>query len=373
MSILDEFTQAGNLPNTWIKNWKNEGKKVLGYFCTYIPDEIIYAADILPIRLRVKNCTDTPMGDAYMTETACSFTRCCLEAASKDQFQFLDGVVSCNTCDQIRRLYDNLKFKTPFPYHYFLNVPANINEITIDWFKHELEKFKENLEKHYGTNLTDEKIKQAIRTYNYTRTLLRDLYTLRKREDPPISGTDIMKIITAGVSIPRDQFNDLLNQQLKIFNDNEGISDYRARLMIIGSLIDNSDYMRVIEDLGGLIVTDSLCYGTRYFWDLIDETVPPLEALAQRYMSKISCPRMTDGHPDRKQYILDLIKEYYVDGVIFQRMKFCPLWWGEIFMLRQELKDLEVPFIDLEREYVLGGVGQMKTRIQAFLEVLEHG
>ena len=141
--------------------------------------------------------------------------------------------------------------------------------------------------------------------------------------------------------------------------------------MVVGSLLDNPQYIKIIEDLGGLVVTDSLCFGTRSFWDLVKESHSPLDALAQRYLSKISCPRMTDGHLSRKQFILDLIKEFYVDGVIFQRMKFCPYWWGEIFMLRRELKELGVPFIDLEREYILGGIGQMKTRIQAFLEVLE--
>ncbi len=373
MSLLKEFYEANTLPNAWIKKWRQEDKKILGYFCTYIPEEIISAANILPVRVKARQCTDTPVGDAYMVNISCSFTRCCLEAADRQQLNYLDGIVSCNSCDQIRRLYDNIRFRTPFPYHYFLSVPANVNEITIDWYEHELVKFKESLQSNYGVELTDANLSQTIKKYNKSRTLLRELYMLRKREDPPLSGTDIMHIITAGLAMPRNKFNELLAQQLKISKINGGISDYKGRVMVVGSLLDNPEYVKIIEELGGLVVTDSLCHGTRYFWDLVDENSNPMEALAKRYMSKVSCPRMVDGHSQRMEFLLNSIKDFSCDGVIFERMKFCPLFWGEIWLMRKKLKELGVPFIDLERDYVLGGVGQMKTRIQAFMEVLAQG
>ena len=118
MPIIEEFKNPIPLMNAWVDHWKNEGKQVLGYFCSYIPEEIFHAAEILPIRIRARECNDTPMGDAYMAPTTCSFTRCCLELANRKQYSFLDGIVSCNCCDQIRRLYDNIRYKAPFPYHY---------------------------------------------------------------------------------------------------------------------------------------------------------------------------------------------------------------------------------------------------------------
>lgn len=373
MTVIEKFSEAVPLPNEWINGWKKDGKKVLGYFCSYIPDEIIHAADILPIRVRARGCTDTPMGDAYMVTTACSFTRCCLEAANRKEYGYLDGMVSYNSCDQVRRLDDNLRFKAPLPYHYFLSIPAVVNDVTIEWFSHELSKFKQSLEENFGTQITDEKLENAIKIYNESRTLLKELFKLRQRDAPPISGSEIMKVISAGVTIPRVDFNELLTQQIKEAQKSEGKSDYRARIMLVGSLLDDPEYIKIIEDLGGLVVTDSLCFGSRYFWDLVEEkTSNPLDALAKRYLSKVSCPRMTDGHTARIEFIKKMIKEFYVDGVIFQRMKFCPVWWGEIFLFRNELKELGVPCLDLEREYTLGGVGQMKTRIQAFLEVLEQ-
>jgi len=371
MTVLEKFAEAVPLQNPWIESWKKEGKKVLGTFCSYIPDEIIYAANILPIRIRAKGCTDTPMGDAYLTDTACSFTRCCLEMVNRKQYNFLDGMISCNSCDQIRRLFDNIRFKAPPPFHHFLSVPGNINEITIEWFKHELAKFKETLEENFNVDISDNKLRDAIKIYNKSRTLLKELYSLRKNTAPPITGTDMMNILLTNVSIPKEQFNELLSQQLQEFDGKEGISDYKARIMLAGSMLDDPEYIKIIEDLGGLVVTDSYCLGPRLFWDNVDETKNPLDALANYYMSRVSCPRMAGRQSKRVEHIVDLIKEFNVDGVILQRMKFCALWWGEIFIIRKRLKELNIPFLDLEREYMISGVGAMKTRVQAFMEVLE--
>ncbi|MFX1571578.1 MAG: 2-hydroxyacyl-CoA dehydratase subunit D [Promethearchaeota archaeon] len=368
---MEKIEQAVPLLNDWVHNWKNEGKKVLGYFCSYIPEEIIYAADVLPIRMRARGCSDTPMGDAYMNPTTCSYTRCCLEMANRKEYDFLDGIVSCNCCDQVRRLYDNLRYKTPFPYHYIMGIPGYVSDVTIEWFKHEIIKFKKNLEHELKISIGNDDLKKVIKIYNQTRTLLKELYTLRKRDDPPISGSDIMKILSAGISIPKVEYNKLLELQLKQIIDKKGISDYKARIMLVGSMLDEPEYIEIIENLGGLVVTDSLCLGTRYFWDFVDETLDPLDALAKRYLSKISCPRMTDGHLKRAEYMVNMIKEFNIEGVIFQRMKFCALWWAEIFLLRNKLKEEGIPFLDLEREYVLSGAGAMKTRVQTFIEILE--
>jgi bzd-type benzoyl-CoA reductase N subunit len=369
---MEKFNKAIPLINPWINEWKNEGKKTLGYFCSYIPEEIIYAAGILPVRVRARGCTDTPMGDAYMTPTACSFTRSCLELANRNEYKFLDGIISCNCCDQIRRLYDNIRYKAPFPFQYIMGIPGNVNETTLDWFKHEISKFKQTIENNFNVKITDEKLRNVIRQYNQSRTQLKELYKLRKRKNPPITGTDILNVISTGMSIPRDQFNDLLTQLLGDLGNREGNSEYKARLMVVGSMLDEPEYLEVIEDLGGLIVTDSLCIGTRYFWDLVDEESDPIDALAERYLSRVSCPRMSGGQRERSEFMMNMIKEFNVDGVIFERMKFCALWWAEIFMLRNKLKEEEIPFLDLEREYVLSGEGAMRTRVQTFMEILEQ-
>jgi len=371
MSAMTDFTQVNHLPNVWLDNWKKEGKKVLGYVCSYVPDELIDAAGILPVRIRARGSADTPMADALMSPTTCSFARCVLEGASRKEYEFLDGLVGCNSCDQARRLFDNLRFKAPFPYHYFLSVPATFNSVTVDWFKHELSKFKEDLRNHFGVAITDDGLKKTIDVYNTTRDLLNQLYSLRKDEAPRFSGTEVMHIVLASVSLPKETFNDLLASMLQEAETREAKKNYRARIMLVGSHLDDPEFVRMIEDLGGIVVTDYLCFGRRYFTDLVPEDSDPLGALAQRYLSRVPCPRMSGGHPKRANFVKEQIKEFNVDGAIMQRMKFCPTWWGETFMLQSELKEAGVPCLELEKEYMLSGTGAMKTRIQAFLEALE--
>lgn len=371
MSILAKFAEGARLPNPWMDRWKAGQRKILGYFCSYVPEELISAAGLLPVRVRAPGCTDSPIGDAYMSSTTCGFTRAVLELASRKEYPFLDGIVGYNSCDQVRRLFDNLRFKSPFPYNYFLSVPATFNEVTLEWFQHELQKFKNDLKKNFSADLSDENIQQAIKLHNETRNLLRRLHELRKKKSPPVTGSEMMEVALSAVTMPKSEFNVLLPVFLKDAENGEGNKEYKARIMVVGSLLDDPGYMNLIEDLGGIVVTDSLCFGTRYFVDPVDEKTDPFEALARRYLSKVSCPRMATGHAERMKFIKDQIDQFQVDGVVIQRMKFCPLWWGESYMLIQDLKKEGIPCLELEKEYVTSGIGAMKTRIQAFLETLE--
>jgi benzoyl-CoA reductase/2-hydroxyglutaryl-CoA dehydratase subunit BcrC/BadD/HgdB len=371
MSISETFRQALSLPNPWIREAKEEGKKALGYFCSYIPEEIMTAAGLLPVRMRAPGCTDTPMGDAYMSPTTCGFTRCVLETASEGGYEFLDGVVASNTCDQVRRLYDNIRFKTPFPYHYFLSLPHTQSPTTLEWFAHELVKFKEDLEEHFQVEIGREKLQEAIKAHNHSRALFERLYDLRKREAPVLSGSEVLRFFLGSVTLPVQTFNAWFQKEIEELEAGEGLSKYRARIMLLGSHLDDPRFIELIEGQGGLVVTDSLCFGNRFFRDPVDETAEPISALAERYLYKIPCPRMSGAQAERIRFVMDQIRDFHVDGVIIQRMKFCPMWWGDAFVLRDELKKAGIPCLELEREYLVSGAGAIKTRVQAFLETLE--
>lgn len=372
MAEATGFDRGLPLYNEWIEGWKKEGKGVIGYFCSYIPEEIIAASGLLPVRMRAAGCTDTPMGDAYMSSTTCSFTRCVLELASRKEYGFLDGLVGYNSCDQVRRLYDNLRFKAPFPYHYFLSIPTTSTDVTFDWYTHELIKFKRDLEGKFEKEIRDEDLRSAIETYNESRSLMARLYELRKRKSPPITGAETMNVMVSAVSMPRKAFNDRLALFLREAQKREGVLDAKARIMVAGTLLDDPAYIEIIEDLGGLVVTDSLCFGAKTFLGAVDEKMPPMDALAERYFSKVACPRMAGSYPGRLDFLLKQIEDFHVDGVIIQRMKFCPMGWGESYMFAKDLKQRGIPCLELEKEYVLSGVGAMKTRVQAFLETIER-
>jgi bzd-type benzoyl-CoA reductase N subunit len=374
MSMLEELTALSKNPfNPVVKEWKAEGKKVVGFLCTYMPEEILYAADILPVRLRAPNCSETSLADVYMSHLSCTFMRSCLQFVLEDKFTFLDGLVFTNSCDVVRRLYDNIKEnrRSDFHFMHFITVPHKVNEELVAWYKDEFKEFAENIEKAFEVEITEAKLRQAIDIYNETRHLLRDLYELRKSDSPPISGAETLSVVLAGNSLPKDRYNQMLRELLDELRKRKGIVKYRARLMIAGSGgCDNPDYLGLMEEMGGLIVTDSLCFGSRYFWEPVDAGGDLMLNLARSYLNRPSCPRMVDNVGERGEFVKQMVKDFKVDGVVFQRIRHCDLWGGQLLYTKKDLKEADIPMLSLEREYMMRDVGQVRTRIQAFLETI---
>jgi len=173
--------------------------------------------------------------------------------------------------------------------------------------------------------------------------------------------------------MPRELYRELLQELLDEMVQSEGSGDYRARLMIVGGELDDPAYIDIIEEQGGLVVTDSTCFGSRLMWTPVDEEEEdPIRALARYYIAdRPSCPRMYGDQPKRIAYTREMIKEFKVDGVIGERLLFCDQWVVEHYMTTQDLQKDGTPFMALDREYILSGKGQLRTRVQAFLETLE--
>jgi bzd-type benzoyl-CoA reductase N subunit len=366
---------ASDLVNPAVRDWKASGKKTVGFFCSYVPEEILYAADVLPVRLRAPNCADTTSADVYMSHLNCTFMRSCLQFVLDGKYGFLDGMVFTNSCDHVRRLFDILREirAKDYPLLYLIDVPHKIDSDLIAWYADELTAFGKSVQKSLGVEITEGKLRDAIEVYNEARGLLKQLYDLRKRESPPITGAEVLNVLLAGYSMPKDQYNQLLKRLLEELKYSEGIYNHRAKLMIAGSGgCDNPAYFKVIEDTGGLIVTDSLCFGSRSFWNPVETKGDLMPNLASSYLTRPSCPRMVDEVAERCNFVKQMVDEFKVDGVVFQRIRYCDLWGGQLLYLEKELKETGIPMLSLEREYAMGGVGQLRTRIQAFLERIKR-
>jgi benzoyl-CoA reductase/2-hydroxyglutaryl-CoA dehydratase subunit BcrC/BadD/HgdB len=371
MTALEELSElSGTLCNPAIQRWKDQGKKVIGFTCSYVPEEILYAADLLPYRIRPTGCEQTPLADGIMKHINCSFVRSVLQYALEGKFDFLDGIVACDGCDHSRRLYDVLKEKAPFQFMHFVGAPHKTTDEAAAWYADELDLFKQSVERAFGVEVTEERLAEAIEIYEETRSLMRELYSLREGDRPLVSGEETLKIMMAGTAIPKGEYNTLLRESLRELRQRDGISDYTARLMIMGSDIDSPEYLRTIEKLGGLIVTDGLCFGTRYFWGTTngDRSLP---GLARLYLQRPECPRMADSVVPRANFAKEMVDTFKVDGVVCETMKYCDLWASQWFYLGQRFRELDVPYLSLEREYAAGNVAQLETRVQAFLETLE--
>ncbi len=368
--IMSEATAS--LDNPLIREWKEQGGQVVGYFCSMLPEELFMAAGLLPFRMRATGSVGTDSGDSYFTNNNCTFVRHCFSLALEGGYDFLDGVVVINSCDQIRRIYDNWIRKVDTPFVEIVALPRSSGPDQVKWFGEEFQRLKSRIEAHFGVEITSEALHEAIAVMNETRRLQRELYELRKRERPPITGAETLVVMVAGTALPKARYNELLRELLAELQGRELGRDYRARLMVTGGILDDPSWIAAVEDVGGLVVTDGTCFGGRLMTGSVDATASdPMEALARYYLAdRPSCPRMIDTQVKRRNFTVEMARAFGCDGIIGEKMMFCDMWQVEQFMMTMDLREEEIPFLKLEREYITSGTGQLKTRVQAFIEAM---
>jgi len=371
MNELQYFEEvASELENREILAWKQAGNRVVGTVCSNMPEEVLHAGGLLPLRLRAPGLSNTSSADAQLHRINCSYTRSVLEILMRGDLSFLDGLISTNTCDHMLRLAGELADKAEFPVHYFSMYHA-LGESSRQWFVLEMEKLIRYVEESFSTKIAEEDLRRSVSVYNQTRLLMMQLDELRKKDPPPVSGAEYLRIALTGMSIPREQFNDRLEALLPSLEERSPGEAGRPRLMVVGGACDIPEFIAFIEGKGATVVADGLCFGGRHYRGEVDENAEAmLPAIADRYAERVACPAVMDGFDHSYGILRQIIGDWSVAGVICARLKFCDHWGGQRKMLEEELRREGVPLLDLEREYKTAGSGQIATRVQAFLEML---
>ncbi len=364
---------AGPIENHYVREWKASGRPVVGFFCAHVPEELLWAAGILPLRLRGTGSENTSHADQHLGPFNCRFVRHTLSRLLKGDLGFLDGLLVTNSCDHIRRLFDIFAAKEVAPFNHYLDVPHLNSEESFGRLTGQLRELQAELESFFGVNISRDALSEAVKLHNRTRVLLGRASALRAEDPPRCTGSEVLALSVASASLPKDRFNQLLERRLaEIERTDPPSASPGPRLLMLGGTLDEPGYLEQIESMGASVVADQLCWGSKSFADLADEEVDPIDAIARRILEHMPCPRMLDQYPQRLANLLQAVKRHRVDGIICERLKFCDLWGGEIEMLRQSLRqEAGVPLLVLERDYPsIGGVGQLRTRVQAFLETL---
>jgi benzoyl-CoA reductase subunit C len=376
--MISEFREiADTINNPHVKKWKENGRAVIGYPCSFIPDEIIHAAGMLPFRLRGVGTTSLSIGDTYFGPVICSFPKCILQLAGQGEYGFLDGAVIVNGCDSMRRLDEcwrkageDYQGTLPGFFHY-MGVPHKITDYSIAWFEDELKALITKIEGHFKVNITEPALKKSIRLYNDGRKLLIELDEMRASRDVPVTGEDATAIMLAGFAMPREDYTKLLKETIDKLKKQlpPKTLNQEKRIMVVGSTSDDLDFIRLIEESGCKVVADTMCFGSRSYSDLADEKGDPVSSLARRYLSHKFCPRMFGYYKDRLSYIMDMAKKAEVDGVILQNIRFCDLHGSENGIFERDLEAQGIPCMRMEREYgPLVETGRIRMRVDAFME-----
>ncbi|RLB30448.1 MAG: hypothetical protein DRG87_05085 [Deltaproteobacteria bacterium] len=359
---------------------KAQGHKVMTYLCSLVPVEIIAAAGFIPFRIRGSVHEPITKGDAQLETIACPFMRSCFDLSLKGSCDFADGIIIPHACDSMARTYSVWRYSLGLSYSHFINLPHTVRGPSMEFFQNELQTFRKSLERFTGQEITDEALAEAIDLYNANRDKAKALYELRKCDPPLVRGTEILKILTVGMSLPVREANELFDEVLEELGQRKDAPVSKApRILVDGACVDNIDFIKLIEDSGANVVADSLCIGTRDYWPHAETGIDPIESLARRYLDKINCPRTYrekagDSYEDDLEARFGdtgaLIREFTVDGIILYIFKYCDPFGFEVPARKSYLDSLGVPSLYLEDEYSIGTIGRMRTRIQAFLEMI---
>ena len=383
--FFENLLQEAN--NELVQRACAQGKLALAYNCSYIPEVLLDVEGSFSVRLRAPRCLSPDLATYYMTNRSCPYSRSILERAFEGGYNFIDALMGqecCTTMNRMEQYFDYCKLipKEKFFISY-IDMPLKKTEWHAGYFRRQLEqKVIEPLTRVYGLDFSEEKLRQAIERHNELCRIITQLGSFRKLENPPITGYEFHVLQLVSLTCPKELILPYLQETLEEVKQREPDPQpaYRARVMLVGSEVDDPEFTKLLESCGAYVAADRYCFGSLPGREeiVIKPGQDALQAIADAYIYNNQCPRAMgpDNIVGRKQYMYALAKEYKADGIIVQNMKFCEYWGYERAQMAAWLRESyelpeSLPVCQIERDYTIAATGQLRTRFQAFVESLE--
>ena len=344
----------------------------IGYFCTYTPVEIIRAAGYHPVRIKGSNEENGAGGESLLCSNICSYIKTLTDEKLAGNLDHLEGIVFTNSCDGMRRLYDAwVRIDKGKKFNYFLDIPKNSDEASIQYFADEIQAFKEGMENHFKLKIQNEDINRSITLYNG----MRDKVTvfLQKQWNGYVghSGYEIFTLLRKGINAVPEKFQDYVSTLTSLMKKISDVpeKDPVPKLFIWGSILENEEIIKMIEDAGARVVSEDLCTGSRYFDKKVEITDNPYKSISERYLKRSPCSRMVDVF-GRIKSIVSLIEKRAISGAIYHSLKFCDHTLYDYPLVKEEFEKKHIPLLHINCDNSSKSEGQIKTRIEAFIEQL---
>ena len=383
LQYFEDLLQVAN--NALITQAREEGKVCVAYTCENVPEPLLNLDGTFSVRLHAPNTGSMDIATYYMTNLLCEPSRALLERAIEGGFNFADCVITPDGCTMINRAVENMellktmgKDNPKFFHEYmeiaFKNTDNDVNLSVLQCRNHILKPLHEN----YGIDISDEAIRRAVEKHNRLCRVIREIGNFRKEEKPRITGYEFHVLCLASYVCPKHLILEKLEETLEELKTREpDDKPWRARVLLVGSEVDDSGFVKLIEECGAFVCCDRFCFGS-YPGRLeisLTEDEDALTQVCRHYIRNCHCPRMMsmDKVYGRKQFVADLAKEYGAEGVIYEQVKFCDPWAYERMLGSSMLQhDFGYPVLSVDRPYnIASSVGQMRTRVQAFVESIE--
>jgi benzoyl-CoA reductase subunit C len=376
-AIIKRFREITEKPQDYAKSLKEKGRLLAGYMCTHVPEEILYAAGIVPVRI-VSPHVSQAMTRSYIHETYCSFSHDCAYQGLQHNYDFLDLIVTSSSCIHMSEAFNvwarfagfqEKSFLIPYP-HILETKPAG------KFLAESFGEFKQFVEKLSKKKITDDDLEGAIKIYNENRKLLKRLWEFLTRDQPPVTGSEVATATLASQLMDKQECNHMLESLIQSFEGESWEKPPGVRLMVTGGACDDLEIFDLIEHLdyrANLIFIDS-CTAARYFWFEVPEDRPEkLQALIEGYLGRIPCPAKDNvpgtGEKKRFRFVQQFIEDFKPDGVVFLYQRFCSPQPMDIVALKPIVEKLGIPSTELELDTTVP-ITQFRTQLEALAEII---
>ena len=371
--------------NELVRQAEAEGDLAIGYTCFHAPEVLLNLGSCFSVRLRAPHTTSMELATYYMANNSCEFSRAILERALEGNYSFLHAMAGVDVCDANNRAIENMEImhaqgadKDKF-FYCNLDIPYSDDEDCVEHICEQVSrKILKPMRENYGVDTSDAAIRAAVSEHNEVCRILTEIGQFRKEENPRITGYEYHILNLVSYCCPKYLIVDKLRETLEELRQREPDVKprFRVKIAVVGSEIDDPGFTKLVEDAGALVVVDRFCFGSTPGREEIhlDPDLPVLESIARHYLNTSQCPRFmqrekVDG---RWQLVRDLCAEYHAQGVLYEQLKFCEYWGYERALASHVVtREFGIPSVAVDRQNATGGSGQLRTRVQAFVESLE--
>lgn len=378
---FENLLQEAN--NELVQQAKSEGKKCIAYTCYHIPEVLLNLDNCFSTRLRAPRTGSLDISTYYMSSYLCGYSKAIVERGIEGGYQFLDALIGSETCSEMNRAYEHFKLlnlvDNPNFFVAIPDVPFKIMPHTIKHMKNQLQTHVlDKLHEVYGVDVSEDAMRKAVEEHNEVCRLITEIGSYRKEDNPRITGYEFHIINLISYVCPKYLIIDKLRETAEELKTREpdAKKSFRARVAVVGSEIDDPDFTKLFEDSGALVVVDRYCFGSLPGREeiILNDDEPVLDQIVLHYMKTSQCPRYMQHEKvtGRKEYVKQLCEEYNAEGVIYEQLKFCEYWGYERALASHIItNDYGIPSVTVDRQYTANASGQLRTRVQAFVESLE--
>ena len=372
-----------NADNELIKQAQADGGIALGYTCFHIPEVLLNVDKCFSTRLRAPNTGSIDIATYYMSNYTCEYARALVERGIEGGYRFLDAVIGVDACSMMNRAMEHFEIldvnEKPNFFVTHTDMPFKITDYTLDGYERQMQvRVLDRLHEVFGVDTSDAAIRKAVEEHNEVCRIISEISEMRKKDKPVITGYEFHVIDLVTYVCPKALILPYLRETLEELKARkpDKKSPFRARVAIVGSEIDDPSLTRLIEDVGALVVSDRYCFGSTPGREVIElkDDEPALRQICLHYMQVSECARWISDEKvlQRRETADRLAKEFKAEGIIYEQMKYCDYWGFERALVSHIMHDeYGWPVLSIDRLYNNGNSGQLRTRVQAFVESLE--